>query len=86
MQRAQLWQEIADRLCGYDNLVFTVSKRAVRDRYAVITSKYRKKIRSEERASGIGPEQSKLDALIEERLNEKILQKRSRNTVKRKVE
>ena len=53
VQRAQVWQQIAGTLCSYDTPKFTVSKRAVRDRYGIISSKYRKTLSAEKRASGI---------------------------------
>ena len=85
-QRAQLWQQIADSLCGYDRPVFSVSKRAVRDRYSVITSKYRKRTQAEVRASGIDVEQSELDVLLEEAIARENLSEEEGNEIKRKVE
>ena len=85
-QRAQLWQQIADNLCGYDRPVFSVSKRAVRDRYNVITSKYRKRTQAEVRASGIDVEQSELDVLLEEAIARENLSEEEGNEIKRKVE
>ena len=85
-QRAQLWQQIADNLCRYDTPVFSVSKRAVRDRHSVVTSKYRKRMQAEERASGIDTEQSELDVLLEELIERENLAEEEGNEFKRKVE
>ena len=60
VQLAQVWQQIAHTLCSYGTPKFTVSKRAVQDRYGIISFKYRKKLIAEERVSGIKVEQTEL--------------------------
>ena len=84
--RAQLWQKVADNLLRYDTPVFVVTQRAVRDRYSVISTRYRKKIRSEEKASGIDVEESEIDVLLEELIEREKLSEEEGNEVKRKVE
>ena len=86
VQRAQVWQQIADTLCSYDTPKFTVSKRAVRDRYGIISSKYRKKLSAEERASGIEVEQTELEVLLEELIEQEDLSEEEGNEAKRKTE
>lgn len=56
-----------------------IDARAVRDRYALLTSKLKQKMRQEEKASGIDvPDQTQLDALLEEILErEKIAKEKS---------
>ena len=49
VQRAQMWDKIAVNLCSCETLKFSVTKRAVRDRYALIAAKYRKKMNAEEK-------------------------------------
>ena len=67
VQRAQLWEQIARNLCGYDDPTFSVVKRSVRDRYVLLAAKYRKRMHDEEKASSISPEkQSELDLLLED--------------------
>ena len=67
VQRAQSWEKIAEKLNGYDNPKFSVSKRAVRDRYGVISAKFRKKNSAEVKATGIAPaEPTELEVLLED--------------------
>ena len=83
VQRAQVWQQIADTLCSYDTPTFTVSKHA---RYGIISSKYRKKLSTEERASGIEVEQTELEVLLEELIEQEDLSEEEGNEAKRKTE
>lgn len=66
VQRGKLWQSIADHLNDGVELKFKVSKRGVRERYALLAEKFKKKTRNEEKASGIDTEITELDILIEE--------------------
>ena len=43
-----------------------MTRRSVRDHLVVLQKKYKKKMRQEEQASGISPEQTELDSLIED--------------------
>ena len=86
VQQAQVWQQIADTLCSYDTPKFTVSKRAVRDRYGIISSKYRKTLSAEKRASGIEVEQTELEVLLEELIEQEDLSEEEGNENKRKTE
>ena len=86
-QRAQLWEQIAKNSCAYDQPKFFVTKRAVRDRYAIISSKYRRKINAEEKASGISPENvSELDSLLEDIIERECMTEEEVNENKRKVD
>ena len=78
--RAQLWQKVADNILRYDTPVFVVTQRAVRDRYNVISTKYRKI------ASGIDVQESEIDVLLEELIEREKLSEEDANEVKRKVE
>ena len=40
--------------------------RSIRDRYSLLAKKFRKRMTSEQKASGISPEMSELDVLMEE--------------------
>ena len=53
---------------------------------SVVTSKYRKRMQAEERASGIDTEQSELDVLLEELIERENLAEEEGNEFKRKVE
>ena len=66
-ERGKVWEEIAERLNG--NEVFRNrlgSKRAVRDRYSLLAKKYKKKMTEEAKASGISPELTETDKLLEQ--------------------
>lgn len=65
-QRGQLWQSIADHLNDAVEPEFKVTKRGVRERYSLLAEKFKKKMRSEEKASGIDTDMSELDVLLEE--------------------
>ena len=62
-----MWEEITHRL--NENEVFgnrQGSKRAVRDRYSLLAKKYRKKMTEKGKASGISPELTETDKLLEQ--------------------
>ena len=87
VQRAQIWEQIATNLCGYDHLTFSVAKRSVRDRYALIAGKYRKRMSNEEKASGISAEkQSELDSLLEDLIERENIAEEEINEYQRKVD
>lgn len=52
-QRGQAWQNIAIILSTIKEPHFKVDKRAVRDTYNLLASKLRRKLKEEEKASGI---------------------------------
>ena len=65
--RSSLWEKIAVSLCQCSTLKFVVDKRSVRDHIAVLINRYKKKMRAEENASGIDPDEpSELDTMVEE--------------------
>lgn len=65
--RSSLWEQIAVSLCQCSTLKFVVDKRSVRDHIAVLINRYKKKMRAEENASGIDPDEpSELDTMVEE--------------------
>ncbi|XP_067040515.1 uncharacterized protein [Acropora muricata] len=67
VQRGRKWNEIAEHLSSVQTPRFKVDQRGVRERYSLIAKTYRKKIREEERASGIStPELSELDQALED--------------------
>ena len=66
-QRSETWKKIVDVLnkCAFPQ--FNVDNRAIQDYINVLVNKYKKKIRAEERASGISPDElSELDDLIQQ--------------------
>ena len=62
--RAQAWEKIANNLNKRAD--FKVNKRSVRDHYMVLVEKFIKKTSQELKASGISPEPTELDRLLEE--------------------
>ena len=78
-ERGKLWTEIANNLNKLEEVQFRVNQRGVRERWEVLRSKYLEKMRNEERASGISPEATELDSLIEEILEKEKLAESSRN-------
>ena len=66
VQRGAKWKIIADHLLEILEPKFKVDSRAVRDRYQLLAQKLRKKLKSEEKASGIDTEMSETETAIEE--------------------
>ena len=52
-ERGEIWGRIADNLNSLSSPKFKVSKRSVRDRFTLLQTKYKEKVREGERASGI---------------------------------
>lgn len=66
-QRSEIWERIAKTLNSCSKPVFAVDKRSVRDHVGILVNRLKKKLRAEERSSGIAPpEPSELETLIEE--------------------
>ena len=66
VQRGAKWKIIADHLLDILEPKFKVDSRAVRDRYQLLAQKLRKKLKSEEKASGIDTEMSETETATEE--------------------
>ncbi|XP_048586464.1 uncharacterized protein LOC125568363 [Nematostella vectensis] len=65
--RGKVWVNIQETLNSIENPKFLLKdKRAVRDRWTLLQTKFKKRIRAEEMASGIDCELSEKDRLIEE--------------------
>ena len=64
--RGQTWTKIAGALNGLKEPKFVVSQRSVHDRFKLLADKFKKKMNAEDRGSGISPEMSELDSLLEE--------------------
>ena len=65
-ERGEIWGRIAVNLNSLSSPKFEVSKRSVRDRFTLLQTKYKEKVREEERASGIDCVETQLDAAREE--------------------
>ncbi|XP_015777300.1 PREDICTED: uncharacterized protein LOC107355275 [Acropora digitifera] len=66
IQRTKMWETIVHHLEQIEEPSFKVSVRSIRDRYSLLAKKFRKRMTSEQKASGISPEMSELDVLMEE--------------------
>ena len=66
IQRTKIWEMVVQHLEEIHEPPFKVTVRAVRDRYSLLSKKFRKQMASEQKASGISPEMSELDILLEE--------------------
>ena len=66
--RKRLWETIARNLVKINSPQFktSLSERAVRERYMRTAQRFKAKMNEEMKASGISPEQSELDVLLEE--------------------
>ena len=78
-ERGEVWSNIAVNLNSLKNPSFKVSKRSVRDRLTLLQTKYKGKIREEEKASGIDCEETPLVAAIEEILEKEKAANMERN-------
>ena len=65
VQRGAKWKIIADHLLEILEPKFKFDSRAVRDRYQLLAQKLRKKLITEEKASGIDTEMSETETAIE---------------------
>lgn len=65
-ERGKVWNEIADRLSQIKEPIFRVNQKSVRDHFNKLVAGHKRKIRSELDASGISPESSEIDQLLED--------------------
>ena len=61
VERGEVWGNIACHLGR-----FRVTQRSVRDRYLLLERRFRKKVSEDEKASGMSPEPSEEDKMMEE--------------------
>ena len=64
--KGQLWNKISENLNKLEEPKFVIVQRSVRDRFKLLREKFKKRMTAEERATGISPEMSELDAIMEE--------------------
>ena len=65
-ERGKVWELIADKLNELRQPSFRVDQRSVRDHYKKLVDRYKRKVREELNSSGISPEPSELDSMLEE--------------------
>lgn len=68
IQRGQVWKNIAGRLVTVKEVRFKadLDQRAVRDGYNLLANKLRRKLKDEEKASGIETDMTELEAALED--------------------
>ena len=66
ISRSKVWEKIANNLNGHKLPRFKVSKRAVRERYALLSEKFKAKMKDEEMASGIECDLSEVENALGE--------------------
>lgn len=64
------WTSIANDLCAVEELCFTVNQKSVRDRYRLLIDKHKKKMRAQESESGSTTDETELDQLLQNILEE----------------
>ena len=65
-QRSGMWEKIAQSLNECTVLRLSVDKRSVRDHMGTLVNKHKRKVRAEEKASGIAPDEpSELENLLD---------------------
>ena len=65
-ERGETWARLAANLSKCSKLVFHVTQRSLRDRYLLLERKHKKKVFDEENASGISPEDTEIEQLMNE--------------------
>ena len=68
IQRGQVWKNFAERLVTVKEVRFkaNLNQRAVRDSYNLLANKLRRKLKDEEKASGIETDMTELEAALED--------------------
>ena len=66
LEGGKVWDEIAERLNNIKDPKFKVSKRSIREHFQLLLSKFKTKMKTEQRASGIEVEDTEVDKAMEE--------------------
>lgn len=66
VKRSAKWSEVVEHLSTVEEISFKVDNRAVRDRYNLLSTNYRRKLKKEEKASGIEVEMNEVERALEE--------------------
>lgn len=64
-KRSTKWGEVVDNLLDIKSLQFKIDNRAVRERYNLISTKLRRKLKKEVKESGIAPQMSECEEALE---------------------
>lgn len=63
-ERGNAWTSIANELNAIQEIRFSVTQKAVRDRLKLLVERFKRKLREEVSASGISPDESELDEAL----------------------
>ncbi|PFX20106.1 hypothetical protein AWC38_SpisGene15456 [Stylophora pistillata] len=64
-QRRTIWDKVATTLNNCSSLAFNVDKRSVRDHVGILHNRHKKKLRAEEKATGVVPDElTELESLL----------------------
>lgn len=64
-QSGNAWKNIASDLCEVKEITFNVNQKSVRDRYRLLLEKHKKKMRAQEGSSGSNTDETELDQLLQ---------------------
>ena len=84
--RGQIWDKIANNLNSLQHPQFRVTKRSVRERYTLLSDKFRAKMRDEEKASGIDTDLSDVEKALEEIVEKEAVVEETAQNDKKKVD
>lgn len=84
--RGRVWEEIASNLSSLELPRFKVNKRSVRERYNLLIEKFKKKMKEEEKASGITPEMTEVERALEEILEKEANAENTMESTKKKAD
>lgn len=84
--RGQIWDQIASNLNSLEIPRFKVTKRSVRERYTLLIEKLKKKLKEEEKASGIETDMNDVEKALEEILEKEADAESTLATDKKRVE
>lgn len=65
-ERGEMWEKISDSLNCLDKPTFNVTQKSVRDHYNLLEKQQKRRLREEEKASGISPEPTELESALED--------------------
>ena len=84
--RGQIWDKIANNLNSLEHPQFRVTTRSVRERYTLLSDKFRAKMRDEEKASGIDTDLSDVEKALEEIQQKEAVVEETTQNDKKKVD
>ncbi|XP_068681284.1 mRNA export factor GLE1-like [Montipora foliosa] len=84
--RGTRWEEVAENLNKIQQIYFKVDKRAVRDRYNLLSKELRNKLKREEKESGIETDMTEVEMALEELIEKEDAAKTEQRVVENQKE